>query len=327
MIDTLPVSHNHLLIIGDNRIADVLYQYSGKLFWPDHDLVGLVTINSAERELQRGDSLQILGDLSDLKEIVGQHAIQKVIIAIDLYDVQKLHEVILTCVREGIEYEIAPQFYDIIFGGASKEVVGKFFRSFEWNLVRLMDIFISAFFLFLSMPLWIFISIFIKLTSSGSVLYSQERVGKDGQLFRAYKFRTMYSTFERFTSLPDNSRSLGILTPVGRFLRKTRLEDIPLLLNVLAGDMSIIGPECERPYYHEKYISEVPFYENRLKIKPGLIGYSQVELDEREIIEDIREKLRYDFYYVDHCDSFSLNTKIVLKAIFLMSKSNNFVGL
>ena len=322
--ETVSIAQQNVAIVGVNRITHVLERYSRELFWPGQNLIGLITLDEAST-VQRNDGFpEILGKLSEFKEIVERNGIQKVIIAIDIYDVQKIHEIVQECVRENVDYDIVPQYYDVQFGGALSDVFRKLPRSFELSIVRFMDVFVSVSLLLLLVPIWILISLFIKLSSSGSVLYSQERVGKNGQIFRAYKFRTMYPNFPQFLSVPYSSLVSGLLTPLGRFLKKTGMEDIPLLLNVLSGDMSIIGPEAERPYYHEKYMKTVPFYENRLKVKPGIIGYSQVEIRGGEIAEDIREKLRYDFYYVDHNHSFSLNTKIVLKAIFAFPKNDKF---
>lgn len=320
VLDTVPSKEMNLAIVGVNPIGQVLFHHTGKFIWPDHNLVGLIAITEEEKGNPEPENSSVLGTISEFNRIVHQHGISRVVLAVDSFDVHALHQLIQLCLREGIEYELAPAFYDITFGGALKYLFSRSGSFFEWSVVRGMDIFASSLLLFAFVPLWIFIALFIKLTSRGAVLQSQQRVGRNGRIFQAFKFRTIYASYEKYTSVPYVTYTNGLLTPIGKILKKTRLEDIPLLLNVLAGDMSIIGPEAEKPYYHVKYLKGVPFYENRLKIKPGLIGYSQVEIGERGTIEDIREKLRYDFYYVDHHDSFLLNTKIILKAFWQFSK-------
>ena len=160
-------------------------------------------------------------------------------------------------------------------------------------------------------------AIAIKLDSRGTVLYSQERVGYGGKTFRIYKFRTMVQDAEKQTGPTWASKSDPRITRVGQFLRKTRIDEIPQLLNVLAGNMSVIGPRPERPYFVEKFKENIPMYGNRLKVKPGLTGLAQVESGYDESEEDVKRKLSYDITYIQK-QNILLDLKIMFKTIWVV---------
>jgi lipopolysaccharide/colanic/teichoic acid biosynthesis glycosyltransferase len=140
----------------------------------------------------------------------------------------------------------------------------------------------------------------IRLDSAGPVLYSQERVGENGRIFTLFKFRSMRADAERGGAPLWASHSDDRVTRVGRLIRKTRLDELPQLWNVMRGDMSFVGPRPERQYFVDQLASTIPFYEQRHAVKPGLTGWAQVKYRYGSSIEDAREKLRYDLYYIKH---------------------------
>ena len=163
---------------------------------------------------------------------------------------------------------------------------------------RFASIVISILGLLLSIPLFPFIILAIKLSSPGRVLYWQNRVGRDGAVFRCYKFRTMRTDAESDTGPTWAENDDPRVTRVGKFLRKTRMDEIPQLLNVLKGDMSLVGPRPERPEFVAELNQKIPYYYLRQSVRPGITGWAQILYKYGSSVEDAREKLRYDLYYI-----------------------------
>jgi len=138
----------------------------------------------------------------------------------------------------------------------------------------------------------------VKLTSRGPAFYTQVRVGKDGRLFNMIKLRTMYTNAERHTGPVWAQEKDPRVTPLGKFLRKTHLDETPQIFNILKGEMSLIGPRPERPYFVNQFRREIPGYEKRLAVRPGITGLAQVYHKYDESIEDVQKKLTYDLLYI-----------------------------
>jgi exopolysaccharide biosynthesis polyprenyl glycosylphosphotransferase len=185
-----------------------------------------------------------------------------------------------------------------------------------WERVvkRLIDIVVSLIVLVAGLPLWILIAILIKIDSRGPVIYKQERVGKDGKIFTLYKFRSMHENAEALTGPTWAMKNDPRVTRVGKILRKLHLDEIPQFVNVLKGDMSLIGPRPERPVFVEKLSKEIPLYRRRLKVKPGITGWAQVKYKYDESIEDVKKKLQYDLFYIENM-SLRMDLKIIAYTI------------
>jgi exopolysaccharide biosynthesis polyprenyl glycosylphosphotransferase len=181
------------------------------------------------------------------------------------------------------------------------------------SLIRIFDIGLSVVGLFVGITLTPFIVLGNKIGNRGDLFYTQERVGKDGEIFNILKFRTMVQNAESngavFTVANDNR-----VTGFGKFLRKTRIDEFPQFLNILKGEMAIVGPRPERPFFVKAITAKMPFYETRHVIKPGLTGWAQVNYSYGESIEDSLIKLQYDLYYIKH-RSVYLDLNIALKTI------------
>jgi exopolysaccharide biosynthesis polyprenyl glycosylphosphotransferase len=164
----------------------------------------------------------------------------------------------------------------------------------------LLDLLLATAVLILAFPLMLIIAVLIRFDSDGRVMYRQERVGLRGRTFTLYKFRSMHEDAE--TGGTPQWAALGDprVTRVGRFIRYTRIDELPQLLNVLRGEMSIIGPRPERPFFVEKLTAAIPLYSLRHLVKPGITGWAQVNASYGASIEDTRVKLRYDLYYIKH---------------------------
>ena len=175
---------------------------------------------------------------------------------------------------------------------------------------RLTDFFLSIVLLIPAIPICLISAIFIILETNGNPLYVQERVGLNGDKFKIYKLRSMYSDDEKDGhkwAEKEDSR----ITKVGSIIRKTRIDELPQLINIIKGEMAIIGPRPERPEFIEEFLNEIPDFNDRLAVKPGITGWAQVnggyELSPKE-------KLKYDQYYIEH-ENFKLDVLILFKTI------------
>lgn len=199
---------------------------------------------------------------------------------------------------------------------ASWLLTGRGFRQGRASRIGkvLSDMILATAMLLMTLPLMLLVAILIKLDSAGPVLYRQERVGLRGKPFSIFKFRSMHIDAEAggrplWAAVGDPR-----VTRVGRFIRYTRIDELPQLLNVLRGEMSLIGPRPERPYFVEKLAAAISFYTMRHYVKPGITGWAQVNASYGASIEDAREKLRYDLYYIKH-RSFVLDVLILWRTL------------
>lgn len=169
-----------------------------------------------------------------------------------------------------------------------------------WRLVlkRIVDIAFSVLGLILLSPVMVLISLAVKLTSLGPMFYIQERVGRFGKVFKIYKFRTMVVDAEMTGPVWAARERDPRLTSIGSFLRRTHLDELPQLLNVLRGEMSLVGPRPERPCFVEQLDEAIPQYDRRLLVRPGITGLAQVHYQYDQTIEDVKQKLRFDLLYV-----------------------------
>jgi lipopolysaccharide/colanic/teichoic acid biosynthesis glycosyltransferase len=158
------------------------------------------------------------------------------------------------------------------------------------------------------------VALAIRLTSPGEVLFRQQRVGQNGRIFTLYKFRSMRSDAEALTGAVWAREDDDRVTPVGRFLRKSRLDELPQFWNVLTGDMSLVGPRPERPEFVQGLIKEIPFYGQRHVVKPGITGWAQVKYSYGASVEDALAKLQFELFYIKNM-SIGLDLFIIFKTI------------
>ena len=199
----------------------------------------------------------------------------------------------------------------------------KKFSSLNYKLIyltgikRFIDLILSILFFVIGLPFYIIFGLLIKLDSKGPVLFKQIRTGLRNNSFLLYKFRSMRFRAEVNTGPVWTAQNDPRITKVGQFLRRFRLDEFPQLLNVLKGDTSFVGPRPERPFFVEKLKQEYPFYMHRLKVRPGITGWAQIKHRYDEHLEDVREKLRYDFYYIENVGLW-LDLKIIIRTIRVM---------
>jgi lipopolysaccharide/colanic/teichoic acid biosynthesis glycosyltransferase len=264
-----------------------------------------------------------LGVVSQVRELLALTKPQEVIMSMKAPDHEETLRIGTECDERGIRMKIVPDLYEIFSGQARAsrmygmpfiEVSQQLMRPWEEVLKRLMDIVFSVVVLVVGMPLWLLVALAVKIESEGPALYSQVRVGRHGKLFRIYKFRSMRIDAEKEGpkwATKNDSR----VTRVGKFIRKTHLDEIPQCWNILRGDMSLVGPRPEVPFFVEKYSSMIPYLSRRLKVRPGLTGWYQVNfVEHQETLEYVQERLRYDFFYIENM-SFKLDVEIILRTV------------
>ena len=185
-----------------------------------------------------------------------------------------------------------------LVGGGMLGMIIRFARKRFQEFKRVMDILFSLIGLALTAPILAVAIALIKMTSKGPVFFNQERVGKEGEIFNIYKLRTMRMDAEKYTGPVWAKENDPRITLVGRFLRKAHIDEIPQLVNVLRGEMAIVGPRPERPVFVRDLSRKVPEYEKRLRVKPGITGLAQVRHKYDETIEDVKKKIKLDLLYI-----------------------------
>jgi lipopolysaccharide/colanic/teichoic acid biosynthesis glycosyltransferase len=190
-----------------------------------------------------------------------------------------------------------PGTFVFMFGGIVGIIVRFVRKSFD-RLKRMMDLALSVVALTFCLPILAFIALLIKLTSPGPIVYTQRRVGKDGNVFRIYKLRTMRTDAEKHSGAVWASERDPRITPIGRILRKSHFDEVLQFYNVLRGDMSIVGPRPERPEIVTDLLQKIHDYDRRLTVKPGITGLSQVRWSYDSTLEDVKRKVKYDLLYI-----------------------------
>jgi lipopolysaccharide/colanic/teichoic acid biosynthesis glycosyltransferase len=196
-------------------------------------------------------------------------------------------------------------------GGGLTGLTLRFARRGFSEIKRALDLVGASVLLLVLGPVMLFFAALIKLTSKGPAFFRQVRVGQGGKLFRIFKLRTMRVGAEKATGPVWARKRDHRITRLGRFLRKTHIDEFPQLLNVLTGDMSLVGPRPERPFFVNRFRHEIPNYEQRLAVKPGITGLAQVRYKYDESLADVRNKLTYDLVYIKRM-SWLMDARILL---------------
>ncbi len=290
-------------------------------------VIGLVSLDAEgePRQHQEGNGrAPILGSLSDLDTLIRRYEVEEILIAPEEQQRQRVVDVIGACNGLDVNLKIVPDLYDIVVGQARTnqiygfpliEILPELMPAWERRVKRLIDIGVSLLVLVLFLPVWLLVAVAIKLDSRGPVFYSQERVGRYGKIFRILKFRSMYEDAESMTGPVWADKDDPRVTRVGRVLRKLRIDEVPQLINVLKGEMSLIGPRPERPYFVEQLKKEIPYYSRRLRIRPGITGWAQIKHEYDQSLDDVRKKIQYDLYYLENM-SLRMDLKIILNTIY-----------
>ncbi len=315
----LPVVAKKVLILGTGPIAKTM----GKILDSNNKGFALSGYVNCLGEPIHVPSDSVIGNGESLLTIALKERVQKVVVSLSERRGTLPVREVLNCKLQGIDVIDGHAFYEQLTGKLLIENMNPshliFSDGFRITMLRryikrLFDVIFSAVSIILSLPFLIIIPVLIKMDSKGPILFKQKRVGEGEKYFTLYKFRTMVDGAEKNTGPVWSQSGDKRITKVGGFLRKTRLDEIPQLFNVIYGDMSFIGPRPERPFFVESLKKQIPYYSERHCIKPGITGWAQVRYEYGDSIEDAIEKLRYDLYYIKY-QSISLDFLISLDTI------------
>ncbi len=265
---------------------------------------------------------KLLGTTDDIAKVIRQYSVDEVIIALPSASHTEIVDIITQCEKEIVNFRIMPDIFEIMINKMTiDEIDGIHFvgiketplLSWRYFIKRGFDIVCAGLGLILLSPLFLVIAILVKKDSPGPIFYKQERMGLDGKIFTMYKFRTMTIGAERETgpvwATTDDKRK----TKIGDFLRRKNLDELPQIYNVFIGNMSLVGPRPERPFFVDKFKHSIPHYMSRHRVKAGITGWAQVNGFRGNT--SLSGRIKYDLYYIEHW-SLLFDIKIILMTFF-----------
>ncbi len=311
--------HERVLLVGAGNMAHTLLQEIHRLHDPAYELIGYV---NCDAEPAKDFELPCLGPADQLESIAGTHRASRVVVALDERRGKLPVIELLNCRLSGMRVEEAELLYERLTGKIAVQRLRPSYLVFSegftqgrvtFAVKRALDLVLSIVGLMLAVPIALVTAVAIKAESRGPVFYGQTRVGKDGRVFTVYKFRSMRTDAEKGGpqwAAKNDSR----VTRVGQFIRKTRIDEIPQMWNVLRNEMSFVGPRPERPFFVDELRKQIPYYMERLLVKPGLTGWAQINYQYGSSVEDALTKLQYDLWYIKNLSIF-VDLLIVLRTI------------
>jgi exopolysaccharide biosynthesis polyprenyl glycosylphosphotransferase len=312
------------LIVGAGWAGQTIAQILKENLDSTYELVGFVDDDLRKQE-PLIEAPPVLGNRRDLIPLVKERDISALILAITHEIHDELFKALMGCLERGVEIIPMPLLYEELTGRVPVQHIGdNWYVAMPLNhqgagvlypaLKRVMDILLASLGLFLLGLALPFIALAIYLDSPGPIFYTQKRVGKMGKIFQTYKFRSMVPEAEKEGKALWAEKRDPRVTRVGRLLRATHVDEFPQFLNILKGEMSVVGPRAERPEFVADLETEIPFYRIRHSIKPGMAGWALVRQGYGASKEDAAIKLEYDLYYIKH-QSLWLDLVILLKTI------------
>ncbi|HEX8636856.1 MAG TPA: TIGR03013 family XrtA/PEP-CTERM system glycosyltransferase, partial [Pyrinomonadaceae bacterium] len=312
-----------ILVVGTGQSA----QDTAEAVWERRDagyrIVGFVTENGAKPRTKIGES-EIVGTVAELDQLIKTEKADRIVIAVRERRGTFPTETLLKMSLAGnVAIEECTSFFErvtgkvhidmlrpswLIFAGRKRDTrLKNFIREVVHRGLALIGF-------ILSLPIAVLTAVLIKLDSKGEIFYRQERVGKNGRSFKVIKFRSMKTDAEADGKPVWATTEDERVTRVGRVIRKIRVDEIPQFWNIIKGEMSFVGPRPERPHFVEQLAGEIPFYEHRHLVAPGLTGWAQIKYPYGASVEDARQKLQYDLYYIKN-QSLALDLVIVFETV------------
>lgn len=312
------VGFNTMIIGGNQQAINVYKEVTENPKVLGNIFTGFI-YSSKEASNGMSKYLPQLGHISELEEIIDRHAIEEVIVAVDSSEHHLLENILTRLSYRPVVVKVLPDYYDILSGSVKTSNVYDAVLIHihpdlmpDWQRVckRLIDIIISGISLLALLPFLLVTAIMVKLSSKGGVIYKQQRIGLFGKPFYILKFRSMYLEAEQ-AGPALSSKMDPRITPWGRFMRKWRIDELPQFVNILKGDMSLVGPRPERKHYIDIISTTHPQYKYLHKVKPGLTSWGMVQFGYAENVGEMIERMKYDLLYIENC-SLALDVKIIL---------------
>ncbi len=312
------VGYNTLIIGGNQQAINIYKQVLDNPKALGNIFLGFI-YSSKEASNGMSKYLPQLGHLSQLEEIIDNYEIEEVIVAVDSSEHHLLENIVTRLCYRPVVLKVLPDYYDIISGSVKTSNVYDAVLIHihpdlmpDWQRVwkRLIDITISGAALLALLPFLIFTAIMVKLSSKGDIIYKQERIGLFGRPFNILKFRSMYVEAEA-AGPALSSKMDPRITKWGRFMRKWRIDELPQFINIIKGDMSLVGPRPERKHYIDIISATHAHYKYLHKVKPGLTSWGMVQFGYAENVNEMIERMKYDLLYIENC-SLALDIKIIL---------------
>lgn len=295
------------IIVGNNAAAAKLYEDIANERFPSGYLIkGFVCQDGTCGEMP--NALPCLGKYTDLSALITKYNIEEVIVAIESTKHNEILQVTNILEEEKVILKIIPDTYDLLSGSVKFEnVVGlalievkhQLMPTWQAWLKRIIDVLVSGIVLLLLIPVFIILAIGVKQSSSGPVFFKQIRIGRNGKPFHILKFRSMYTNAEAAgpaLASKDDKR----ITPIGKTLRKYRLDELPQFFNVLIGEMSLVGPRPERKFYIDQIVQYAPYYKQLLKVRPGITSWGMVKYGYAENVQQMIERMKFDILYIEN---------------------------
>lgn len=321
------IGFNTLLIGGNSNAMNIYKEISEMKLSPGYKFVGFVSINGVDNQMMESD-IPYLGKFSqNVHEVFKREKIEEAIIAIESSEHENLRKIISELEGENVRLHVIPDVYDILAGSVKMNniygtpligIKSELMPAWQMSVKRFLDITISLISLIICLPIFLVIGIAIKLTSKGPVFFLQERVGINGKPFNIIKFRSMVVNAE--SNGPQLSTEADPrITKVGLFIRKTRLDEFPQFINVLKGEMSLVGPRPERQFYIDQIVQFAPHYKHLNKVRPGITSWGQVKYGYAENVDQMIQRMKFDLIYIENM-TLSLDFRIMFFTLLIIFK-------
>lgn len=311
----------YILLVGYSRSAEeYINRINSNPQW-GYVVRGILDDHVPAGTLYKG--VKVIGTIGNLLYILPENKLDEIAITLSLADYDNLEHIVDMCEKSGVHTKFIPD-YNSLFPSRpyTEDLMGlpvvniryvPLSNTLNWCIKRLMDLIIAAAALVVASPVMVIAAVLVKLTSKGPVIFKQERIGLHNKPFKMYKFRTMKvqksAEEQKGWTTKDDPR----VTKVGKFLRRTSIDELPQLFNILKGDMSVVGPRPERPQFVEKFKEEIPRYMVKHQVRPGLTGWAQVNGYRGDT--SIKKRIEYDIFYIENW-TISFDVKIILMTFF-----------